>query len=67
MSKKIINQPENCVSEALAGFLSAHPEYVQVEDASAIRVRDLKEKTAMAAATSPCSVILWGRAWQMPP
>lgn len=47
MSKKIMNQPENCVSEALAGFLSAHPEYVQVEDASAIRVRDLKEKTAM--------------------
>lgn len=47
MSKKIINLPENCVSEATEGFLYANREYVQVEDVSGIRVREPKEKPAL--------------------
>ncbi len=47
MAKKIINQPDQCVSEAMEGFLAANREYVQVEGASAIRVREVREKPAM--------------------
>lgn len=47
MAKKIINQPEDCVSEALEGFLKAHPEYVQVEGASGLRVKDVQDKPAL--------------------
>ena len=47
MPKKIINLPEDCVSEAMEGFLAANKDYVQVEGASAIRVRNLKDKPAM--------------------
>ena len=47
MAKKIINQPDQCVSEAMEGFLAANREYVQVEGASAIRVREIREKPAM--------------------
>lgn len=47
MGKKIINQPDQCVSEAMEGFLAANREYVQVEGASAIRVREIREKPAM--------------------
>ena len=37
MPKKIMNLPEDCVSEAMEGFLAANKDYVQVEGASAIR------------------------------
>ena len=47
MAKKIINQPDQCVSEAMEGFLAANREYVKVEGASAIRVREVREKPAM--------------------
>ena len=47
MAKKIINQPDQCVSEAMEVFLAANREYVQVEGASAIRVREVREKPAM--------------------
>ena len=47
MPKKIMNLPEDCVSEAMEGFLAANKDYVQVEGASAIRVRNLKDKPAM--------------------
>lgn len=47
MPKKILNLPENCVKEAMEGFLAAHKEYVQVEDVSAMRVKDLKDKPAV--------------------
>jgi len=47
MSKKIMNLPENCVSEATEGFLFANRDCVQVEDVSAIRVRNPKDKTAL--------------------
>ena len=47
MAKKIINQPDQCVSEAMEGFLAANREYVKVEGASAIRVREIREKPAM--------------------
>lgn len=47
MAKKIINQPDQCVSEAMEGFLAANRDYVQVEGASAIRVREVREKPAM--------------------
>lgn len=48
MPKKIMNQPENFVHEAAAGFLAAHGDrYIQVEDVSGLRVRDVKEKTAV--------------------
>lgn len=47
MAKKIINQPDQCVNEAMEGFLAANRDYVQVEDASAIRVREVRDKPAM--------------------
>ena len=47
MPKKIMNLPEDCVSEAMEGFLAANKDYVQVEGASAIRARNLKDKPAM--------------------
>lgn len=47
MPKKILNVPENCVAEAMEGFLAAHKEYVQVEDVSAMRVKNLKDKPAV--------------------
>lgn len=48
MPKKIMNRPEDFVHEATAGFLAAHGDrYAQVEDVSGLRVRDVKEKTAV--------------------
>ena len=48
MSKKIINRPEDCVAEAMEGFLYAHGrDYAQVEGVSGLRVRTPKEKPAL--------------------
>ncbi len=48
MSKKIINRPEDCVAEAMEGFLYAHGrDYAQVEGVSGLRVREPKEKPAL--------------------
>ena len=47
--KKIMNRPEDFVIEATAGFLDAHGDrYEQVEDASGLRVKNVKDKVAVA-------------------
>lgn len=48
MSKKIINAPQNCVSEAIAGFLAAFGgQYEQVGNTSVLKVRQLQNKVAL--------------------
>ena len=48
MKKKIINDPENCVSETAEGFLLAHPGlYEKVPDVAGIKVKNVKDKTAL--------------------
>lgn len=46
--KKIINLPENCVKETTEGFLAAYgANYEKVPDVAGIRVRQVKDKTAL--------------------
>lgn len=46
--KKIINLPENCVKETTEGFLAAYgADYEKVPDVAGIRVRQVKDKTAL--------------------
>ena len=48
MSKKIINVPQNFVSEATAGFLAAFGgQYEQIGDTNALKVRQPQEKVAL--------------------
>lgn len=48
MPKKIMNRPEDFVHEATEGFLAAHGDrYAQVENVSGLRVKNIKNKTAV--------------------
>ncbi len=48
MKKKIINAPQDCVRETAEGFLATYPNlYEKVPDVSGIRVKTVKDKTAL--------------------